>query len=62
MSNRIIQYDSYECTLEEFIEANTAEDVGQLDEEDINALIDLQVGQSYYLAVHAGYTEIKRVK
>lgn len=62
MFNRIIQYDSYKCTLEEFIEANTAEDVEPLDQEDINALFDLHVGQSYYLAVHTGYTEIKRVK
>lgn len=47
--------------LSEFISANTGEDINPIAENDMNAIKILQPGQSHFLPVHTGYTEIKRV-
>lgn len=58
----LLAIDGNIIPLDEFIKANTGEDILPISDQDITAIKNLQPGQSHLLPVHFGWSEIKRMK
>ena len=60
--NKVILIEGQEFSLDGFIKANTGDGVEELSDNEINELNSLRVNEVMYLAVHAGWLEVKRIK
>ena len=57
----ILFIDASEVSLSDFIKANTGEDVEAIEPTELDNIKNLKVGESCFIASHAGFTEVKRI-
>lgn len=60
---KLLLDNSAECDLEEFLDANTTRkdaDIIPIDDEDVETIKALEVGQDHYIPVHFGWCQVKR--
>ena len=60
---KIITFEGGSSTLEEFIKENTDADEGCLfSDDELAELLTIEVGESCFIAVHAGWLEVTRIQ